>query len=59
MQPSSFRNEFDPTANVIGRLCLREGWVIAGNVAQDESDDLIVARTSGEVAAFASDLPEH
>ena len=55
----SVRYEFDQAANVVDRRCLCQGGVIAGKVSQDESDDLIAAPIACDVAAFASDLPEH
>ena len=33
--------------------------MIGLHMGQDENDDLVIAPTAGEVAAFASDLPEH
>jgi hypothetical protein len=52
-----FRNEFDPAADVVGRLGLCDVGVIAGNMAQNQSDDLIVTLAASDVAALASDLP--
>ena len=33
--------------------------MIRGDMSEQERDDLVLALAAGEVAAFASDLPEH
>jgi hypothetical protein len=58
-RPESVGDEFDQGTDIVGRLGLGEGRVIGGDMGQDESDDVIVTPTAGEVAAFAPDLPEH
>ena len=57
--------EFSPervrsTADVsFGRLGFGQARVVGRDVRQHEGDDLLVAPTAGEIAAFAADLPEH
>ena len=38
------RDEFDPAADVVGRLSLGQSWMIAGNIGEYESDHLVIAR---------------
>ena len=59
MRAELLRNELDPAADVVGCLGLCDVGVVAGNMAQDESDDLIVTLAASGVAALASDQPKH
>ena len=59
MTAESVRNEFDPVANFVGSRRLCDAGVFAGNVAHDDGNHLIFAPAADEVAAFASDLPDH
>ena len=55
----SVRDEFDPIPDIVGCLGIGEVGMIFGDMGEHESDDLIIASAADDVAAFASDLPEH
>jgi hypothetical protein len=54
-----FRNEFDPIADIVGCFGVGELGMSCGDVGQCECDDLIITSGAGDIAAVASDLPEH
>lgn len=54
----SFRNEFDPVANVVGCLGVGEVRMIPCDMGKYERDDVIISSAASDIAACASDLPE-
>jgi hypothetical protein len=55
----SLWHQFDPVTNIVSRFGLGEIRMVPRDMGQYDHDDLIVSSAAGDVAAFASDLPEH